>query len=184
MGEGAPSLLGHEKKKKKKKRFTLEPKTSARNYNIVKSIVHWTKTAKKKAQLGVSIWVVRKVLKWRWLALLPVRLLLFAGGPSARQRQVCRCCCRLVDPVASKWKAAGDGCLPLGRCEHMNQKDGAWDRRWGGNWLAREKCTSNNSRCWLLAACCLLHHHRHRHRQPVSQNLLKIFYFMGFAINL
>jgi hypothetical protein len=42
------------KKKEKKKRFTLELKTSARNYNIVKSIVHWTKRGKKKAQLGVS----------------------------------------------------------------------------------------------------------------------------------
>jgi zona occludens toxin (predicted ATPase) len=96
------------KKKKKKKRFTLEPKTSPRNYNIVKSIVHWTKRGKKKGPVGgVSIWVVRKVLKWRWLALLPVRLLfvcwwthqcqatagvlllLPSGGPGSKQVEGC-----------------------------------------------------------------------------------------------
>jgi hypothetical protein len=59
------------------------------------------------------------------------------------------------------------------------------DRRWGGIWLAREKCTSTNNRCWLLvAACCLLHQHRHRHRQPVLQNLLKIFLLHGFCNKL
>jgi hypothetical protein len=64
----------------------------------------------------------------------------------------------------------------------MNQKDGAWiEDGVETGWLERS-ARATNSRCRLLAVCCLLHHHRHR--QPVLQNLLKIFYFMGFAINL
>lgn len=161
-GESAPSLLGHKEKEKKKKtkRFTLEPKTrtSARNYNIVKSIVHWTKRGKKKGPVGCKYWVVRKVLKWRWLALLPVRLLLllFAGGPSQCQatQVCCCCCCRLVDPGSSKWKAAGDGCLAclcLGRYEHMNQKHGAWiEDGVESGWLER------SARATTAAVGCLL----------------------------
>jgi hypothetical protein len=73
--------------RRKKKRFTLELKTSARNYNLVKIHCSLDKKGKKKGPVGCKYWVVRKVLKWRWLALLPVRLLLFAGGPSVRQRR-------------------------------------------------------------------------------------------------
>ncbi len=82
------------KKEKKEEEIYLGAKTSARNYNIVKSIGQ--KGEKKKGPVGCKYWVVRKVLKWRWLALLPVRLLLllFAGGPSQCQAtQVCCCCC-------------------------------------------------------------------------------------------
>ncbi len=68
------------------------------------------------------------------------------------------CCCRLVDPVASKWKAAGDGvpaCLPtFGSIRTHEPERRSLDRRWGGNWLAREKCTSNKQP--LSAAGCLL----------------------------
>jgi len=129
---------------------------------------------KKEGPVGCKYWVVRKVLKWRWLALLPVRLLLFAGGPSVRQRK----CAVLLLPAGGpgskqvegcwRWGACLPACLPLGRYEHMNQKDGAWiEDGVETGWLERS-ARATNSRCWLLAVCCLLHHHR----QSVLQNLL------------
>jgi len=79
-----------------------------------------------------------------------------------------------VDPVAKqvegcwRWGACLPACLPLGRYEHMNQKDGAWiEDGVETGWLERS-ARATNSRCWLLAVCCLLHHHR----QSVLQNLL------------
>ncbi len=70
-----------------------------------------------------------------------VLLLLPAGGPGSKQVEGCW-----------RWVPA------FGSIRTYEPERRSLDRRWGGNWLAREKCTSNNSHCWLLAACCLLHH--------------------------
>jgi hypothetical protein len=135
----------------------LELKTSARNYKIVK--IHCSlDQGEKKGPVGCKYWVVRKVLKWRWLALLPVRLLLFAGGPSVRQR---RCAAAVVAGWWTRRQASGRllemGGLPSGRYEHMNQKDGAWiEDGVETGWLDRSvRATTAAVGCWLLAVCCI-----------------------------
>jgi hypothetical protein len=96
-----------------------------------------------------------------------VLLLLPAGGPGSKQVEGC-------------WRWVP--CLCLGRYEHMNQKDGAWIQDGvESGWLERSAGATTDP---LLAAGCLLHQHRHHHRQPVLQNLLKIFLLHGFCNKL